>query len=767
MMESHDDMEATIKVVGTNFSTLNLNESWVELGTGESTMVSTVRITENFASNTEKQYLAELEKELSKPDPIADLQKEQKIADTLAKLVTLADVAETANNCLGRFIREKLRTTDLVSNIADQLYDHFTMTTGADRKLSMAGLKTLITEIQLDPYVAMTREVKLAFRLIESLIPRIIGSIAKSNVEDSMELMALILRRFGLLTRTHREFKNVHLWQDYFCTGVVLGKGAYATVFLGRHVKTAKVVAIKTMDWDNLTRGKPKQEASLTNEIEIMRASDHPNIVRLYDVVREGCMIHLVMEYCGGGTLEDFIKTQGPLPEDESRHFVRQLALGLKFLRDKGIIHRDLKPENLLLSSDQGTASLKIADFTFARFIEPGDLATTLVGSPLYMAPEIFLNHRYSEKADLWSVGAIVFKMLTGQPPYPSSSLGELIHLLQTRAPKMPDNLSADMKDLLCSLLERNPDLRISWTEFFLHKCLNLNTLGQSSVANQLTDSEQLLVKDHELSEIRKEMEGLKAANDRVQQEVSVMEKKLREAAQREKKLEEENAVLMGELAQLKDGNDSKKKDGDNWLKLIAREQQISAELEGESRHWQEVAETKERELVQLREELEQYKAREEESQTREAQANAEKQMNHAEIVELRSAAVSISEERDLYKEEAEAAKKQLEELRRELAKATSAGRKDEAEEALEQERRVLAMRREEIEALHAVAEMQFREERCEKDAVISAQQETIKKMEETVEQLKQEHDVLTNEIAAYKLILDEEVKNHGKGRRG
>lgn len=767
MMESHDDMEATIKVVGTNFSTLNLNESWVELGTGESTMVSTVRITENFASNTEKQYLAELEKELSKPDPITDLQKEQKIVDTLAKLVTLADVAETANNCLGRFIREKLRTTDLVSNIADQLYDHFTMTTGADRKLSMAGLKTLITEIQLDPYVAMTREVKLAFRLIESLIPRIIGSIAKSNVEDSMELMALILRRFGLLTRTHREFKNVHLWQDYFCTGVVLGKGAYATVFLGRHVKTAKVVAIKTMDWDNLTRGKPKQEASLTNEIEIMRASDHPNIVRLYDVVREGCMIHLVMEYCGGGTLEDFIKTQGPLPEDESRHFVRQLALGLKFLRDKGIIHRDLKPENLLLSSDQGTASLKIADFTFARFIEPGDLATTLVGSPLYMAPEIFLNHRYSEKADLWSVGAIVFKMLTGQPPYPSSSLGELIHLLQTRAPKMPDNLSADMKDLLCSLLERNPDLRISWTEFFLHKCLNLNTLGQSSVANQLTDSEQLLVKDHELSEIRKEMEGLKAANDRVQQEVSVMEKKLREAAQREKKLEEENAVLMGELAQLKDGNDSKKKDGDNWLKLIAREQQISAELEGESRHWQEVAETKERELVQLREELEQYKAREEESQTREAKANAEKQMNHAEIVELRSAAVSISEERDLYKEEAEAAKRELEELRRELAKATSAGRKDEAEEALEQERRVLAMRREEIEALHAVAEMQFREERCEKDAFISAQQETIKKMEETVEQLKQEHDVLTNEIAAYKLILDEEVKNHGKGRRG
>jgi serine/threonine-protein kinase ULK/ATG1 len=142
-----------------------------------------------------------------------------------------------------------------------------------------------------------------------------------------MELMGLILRRFGLITRTHRDFKNVHLWSDYFCTGVELGRGAFATVFLGRHVKTAKAVAIKTMDWDNLTRGKPKQQEALLHEIEIMRESDHPNIVRLYDIVREGCMIHLVMEYCGGGTLEDFIKKQGPLPEDVSRHFVRQLGI--------------------------------------------------------------------------------------------------------------------------------------------------------------------------------------------------------------------------------------------------------------------------------------------------------------------------------------------------------------------------------------------------------------------------------------------------------
>jgi serine/threonine protein kinase len=94
-----------------------------------------------------------------------------------------------------------------------------------------------------------------------------------------------------------------------------------------------QAVAIKTMDWDNLTRGKPKQEAALTNEIEIMRSSDHPNIVRLYDVIRDGCMVHLVMEYCGGGTLEDYIQNKGPIPEEDCRAFVRQLGTGSPPLR--------------------------------------------------------------------------------------------------------------------------------------------------------------------------------------------------------------------------------------------------------------------------------------------------------------------------------------------------------------------------------------------------------------------------------------------------
>jgi chromosome segregation ATPase len=359
----------------------------------------------------------------------------------------------------------------------------------------------------------------------------------------------------------------------------------------------------------------------------------------------------------------------------------------------------------------------------------------------------------------------------------------ELIKNLQTRPFKMPDDVSADMKDLLRSLLERNPDLRISWTEFFLHKCLSLHTLGQSSAAvgAQLSDSEQLLVKDHELGEVKKELEGLKAANDRMQQQMGAMERLVRESAQREKKLEEEKAVLMGELAKLKDSSNdtssssSKKKDGDNWLRLIAREQQISAELEAESKRWQETAEAKESELVQLRKELEQHRAREAERAEREAEwaereaeTKAETQMVYAEVRGLRSSLDGILEEKELHQKDAQQAKKQLEEANAGLAvlKQRLAQLIGEHEANARQEeagRRKLSMMKEEMEALNAVAEMQFNEERKEKETLLRTYEETLKKKDEEIDQLKKMHADATTDLQVYKVALEEEMKEHRK----
>lgn len=170
-------------------------------------------------------------------------------------------------------------------------------------------------------------------------------------MSDSVDIMAMLLRHFGAIMRMHAKLSQMRFigTSPYFCTGVVLGKGSYANVFLGRHTKTAEVVAIKVMDWDRLTQGADKLRQALENEISIMRESNHPNIVRLYDALvrfpsailslhrsrlpcfdikkREGCNLNLILEYCGGGSLEEYLQKRAPLSEQETRHWVHELGI--------------------------------------------------------------------------------------------------------------------------------------------------------------------------------------------------------------------------------------------------------------------------------------------------------------------------------------------------------------------------------------------------------------------------------------------------------
>ncbi|KAL9252915.1 Serine/threonine-protein kinase ATG1a-like protein, partial [Drosera capensis] len=185
--------------------------------------------------------------------------------------------------------------------------------------------------------------------------------------------------------------------------------------------------------------------------------------------------IYLVLEYCDGGDLASYIQRHGQVSEDVARHFMRQLAAGLQVLRDNHLIHRDLKPQNLLLSSKDVTPSLKIGDFGFARYLKPQGLADTFCGSPLYMAPEVFQNQKYDAKADLWSVGAILFQLVTGRPPFGGSSPTDLFqNVVKTSELRFPEGalkfLSPDVVELCRSLLRRNPVERLTFEEFFNHK---------------------------------------------------------------------------------------------------------------------------------------------------------------------------------------------------------------------------------------------------------------------------------------------------------
>ncbi|ESQ45092.1 hypothetical protein EUTSA_v10010160mg [Eutrema salsugineum] len=259
-----------------------------------------------------------------------------------------------------------------------------------------------------------------------------------------------------------------------YAVGRQIGSGSFSVVWEGRHLVHGTVVAIKEIAMSRLNK---KLQDSLMSEIFILKKINHPNIIRFIDMIEAPGKIYLVLEYCKGGDLSMFIQSHGRIPDATAKHFMQQLAAGLQVLRDNNIIHRDLKPQNLLLSTDDNDAALKIADFGFARSLQPRGLAETLCGSPLYMAPEIMQLQKYDAKADLWSVGAILFQLVTGRTPFTGNSQIQLFqNIMRSTELHFPvdcRDLSTDCKDLCQKLLRRNPVERLTFEEFFHHPFLS------------------------------------------------------------------------------------------------------------------------------------------------------------------------------------------------------------------------------------------------------------------------------------------------------
>ncbi|CAN4106030.1 unnamed protein product [Withania somnifera] len=259
-----------------------------------------------------------------------------------------------------------------------------------------------------------------------------------------------------------------------YVIGKQIGAGSFSTVWHARHRAHGTEVAIKEIVTARLNN---KLQDSLKSEIVILQKINHPNIIRLHDMIEEVGKIYIVLEYCRGGDLSVYIQQrQGRIPEETAKHFMQQLASGLNILHDNNLIHRDLKPQNLLLSSNNDHSTLKIADFGFARSLQPRGLAETLCGSPLYMAPEIMQLQKYDAKADLWSVGAILFQLVTGKTPFTGNNqiqlLQNILKSTELLFPPSGKNLSPNCIDLCKKLLRRYPVERLTFEEFFNHPFL-------------------------------------------------------------------------------------------------------------------------------------------------------------------------------------------------------------------------------------------------------------------------------------------------------
>ncbi|XP_020359020.1 serine/threonine-protein kinase ULK2 isoform X1 [Oncorhynchus kisutch] len=259
----------------------------------------------------------------------------------------------------------------------------------------------------------------------------------------------------------------------------LVGHGAFAVVFKGRHRKKMDwEVAVKSINKKNLS----KSQILLGKEIKILKELQHENIVALYDVQETPNSVFLVMEYCNGGDLADYLQAKGTLREDTLRVFLQQISAAMRILNSKGIIHRDLKPQNILLSYTSRKRSsihgirIKIADFGFARYLQSNMMAATLCGSPMYMAPEVIMSQNYDAKADLWSIGTVVYQCLVGKPPFQANSPQDLRMFYEKNKsllPIIPRETSPSLCNLLLGLLQRNQKDRMDFDAFFSHPFLD------------------------------------------------------------------------------------------------------------------------------------------------------------------------------------------------------------------------------------------------------------------------------------------------------
>lgn len=271
----------------------------------------------------------------------------------------------------------------------------------------------------------------------------------------------------------------------------LIGHGAFAIVFKGRHQKNHDyVVAIKCMPKQKINKTQPLigKEIKILQELTKLQ---HKNVVALYECVDSPKNLYIVIEYCNGGGLSEYLNAKGSLSEDTIRLFLRQIAEAMKVLNQKEVVHRDLKPQNILLchSGKPNPAPseiiLKIADFGFARFLTDGVMAATLCGSPMYMAPEVIMSLKYDAKADLWSIGTIVYQCLTGKAPFMAPNPQQLKHYYEKNAnlaPSIPNGTSQELADLLLRLMKRDAKDRMDFDELFNHPFLKAVPRSSSPV---------------------------------------------------------------------------------------------------------------------------------------------------------------------------------------------------------------------------------------------------------------------------------------------
>ncbi len=223
-----------------------------------------------------------------------------------------------------------------------------------------------------------------------------------------------------------------------------LGQGATSTVFLGYDPFAKREVAIKVLKQEILNDPKMGKlyQRQLETEASLAGKLSHPHIVSIYDAVISSEESYVVMEYVGGGTLEKYADPGSLLPIDKVVEYMFKCCRALNYAQFNGVIHRDIKPANMLLTAD---GDIKISDMGAALLLDIEQTQISNIGSPGYMSPEQVRSETLTHQTDIYSLGVVMYRLLTGHPPYRAQNLGAMCqHILHTEPP-LPRSLRGDI----------------------------------------------------------------------------------------------------------------------------------------------------------------------------------------------------------------------------------------------------------------------------------------------------------------------------------
>ncbi len=248
---------------------------------------------------------------------------------------------------------------------------------------------------------------------------------------------------------------------DRYMITEVIGVGGMAYVYKAFDKVCNRVVAVKVLKDEFMSDAQFRRR--FTNESKAITMLSHGNIVDVYDVSLEGDALYIVMEYIDGITLKEYMEKKGQLSATEALHFIKQILKGLSHAHERGIVHRDIKPHNILLLKD---GTIKITDFGIARLtkFDTQTISDMTIGSVHYISPEQASGDRTDERSDIYSVGIILYEMLTGKLPFEADT-AVAVALMQVQAqPDLPSDLVLEMpqglEEIILKAIMKDPALR-------------------------------------------------------------------------------------------------------------------------------------------------------------------------------------------------------------------------------------------------------------------------------------------------------------------